>query len=444
MQSLAGRCFCSEVQFEVSAPDSESPRHKLSTRTAVIWPYQLKFVQGEEDLHTLTWGEGSSWQECRRCRTRLFYRQAPGEEIYVQLGAIRGRFRCRNMKLPDWLHVGPAPSRLVRQFHRAARLGRFSMMRRLLADGVPVDAEVQGQTALELASHSGRLRICRLLLSHGADVRRALRHAWQHLPVDRTRPLFQLLLRHGYPAQDLLPLAIDSGAVGALALVLEQPVNLNQQDDRGQTLLERATNSPVMLRLLLKAGIDVGLVGEQGTHALGWCSYFGHARSAKILLEGMFPPDLAEHGSPGAALRYACRRGHVETVRLLLQFGANPNLAEYGKTPLMLASTHGSLATVEMLLAAGADIKAKDARGRTVTDLARSFLPDLLSVAERRAHGWPGDGPVRRRWRRGVLTAGLEMVQSADAGGETRRGRSVLECGKRAGPGAGQMDTPRL
>ena len=381
MQSLDGQCFCCQVQFRIWAPESALPAQCVPPFTALVGPSQLQVLKGEEDLHTVSWGEGSSWQECRRCRTRLFYRRPPGNEVYVQLGAIRDRFRGLNLQLPDWLPVGPAQGRLVKQFHRAAQSGRFAKVRRLLALGVPVDAEVEGQTALEHASHQGRLRICRLLLSQGADVRRALRHAYLRLPVDRVRPLFRLLLGYGYPAQELVLPAIDAGAVGALALLLKESVDGNQPDDRGKTLLERAAPSSAMIRLLLGHGADVTLVGRSGTHALGWCAYWGLSRPVKILLEGGFPPDLAEHEMPGSALRYACSRGHVEVVRLLLQFGADPNLAGAGSSPLILACRQGSLAIVEMLLAAGADPQARDRRGRSALDCALSALPDLLSMA---------------------------------------------------------------
>jgi len=332
----------------------------------------------------------------------------------VEMGAIRERFRCRNLQLPDWLPVGPAPGRPVRQFHRAARTGQFHQMRRLLARGVPVDAEVAGQTALEHASHYGRLRICRLLLSHGADVRRALRYAWNSLPVDRARPLFRLLLAYGYPAQQLLLPAIDSGSMGALVVVLNQSVDVHQEDDQGKTPLERACHWSGLIKMLLRQGADVSLVGSAGSHLLAWCAYFGLTRRARILLEAGCPSDLPEHAVPGAALRYACSRGHVETVRALLEFGADANLTNEGETPLMLACRQGSLAIVGMLLGAGADPTARDSRNRTALDRARAFLPDLFSIAEKRC----GEVPLRHRWSKN--SAG-ELCLKVWKGGRSRR-----------------------
>ncbi|MBX3168144.1 MAG: ankyrin repeat domain-containing protein [Candidatus Eremiobacteraeota bacterium] len=260
-------------------------------------------------------------------------------------------------------------------------------MRRLLAQGVEVDCEVAGQTALEIASHYGRLRVCRLLLSQGADVRRALRYAWNGLSVDCMAPLFRLLLAYGYPAQDLLLPAIDSGSPRALAVVLKGPIDVDREDEEGKLPLEHARCWPSLIRLLLRQGADASRVGSAGSHLLAWCAYFGMTRRTRMLLEAGCPPDLPEYGVSGAALRYACSRGHVETVRALLEFGADPNLTHAGQTPLMLACRQGSLVIVEMLLAAGA---FRD----NAVDCAQVFLPDLVQVLQQRI----GESPLRHRW----------------------------------------------
>lgn len=60
-------------------------------------------------------------------------------------------------------------------------------------------------------------------------------------------------------------------------------------------------------------------------------------------------------------------------VRFLLSHGAECNLREKsGYTPLHWAASHGNLATIEALFAAGADPNALDARGQRPIDVART------------------------------------------------------------------------
>ena len=69
-------------------------------------------------------------------------------------------------------------------------------------------------------------------------------------------------------------------------------------------------------------------------------------------------------------------------VRLLLQHSANPNARdEQGRTPLHHAATH-SLDSTKLLLAAGADVKARDREGESVLGEWSYRLDQVL-----RAHG---------------------------------------------------------
>jgi ankyrin repeat protein len=56
----------------------------------------------------------------------------------------------------------------------------------------------------------------------------------------------------------------------------------------------------------------------------------------------------------------ASQNGHVDTVKVLLKAGVNVNQANttYGASPLLVASEHGNLAIVKVLLkAVGMSIK---------------------------------------------------------------------------------------
>ena len=109
----------------------------------------------------------------------------------------------------------------------------------------------------------------------------------------------------------------------------------------------KSIRSPELLTVLLEGGANPNLGG------VGW-----------------FSPGISVPGSP---LNYAVFFEHIASVRLLLAAGANPNSGDYRGRPLHLASIGGNIHIIEMLLAAGADPNSKLVGGKTAADLARQF-----------------------------------------------------------------------
>ena len=82
-------------------------------------------------------------------------------------------------------------------------------------------------------------------------------------------------------------------------------------------------------------------------------------------------------------LRYAARKGHKEIVELLIAEGADVNAKESaGWTPLHNAALDGHREIAELLIAEGADVNAKHVGGQTPLDLAKGETADIL-----RKHG---------------------------------------------------------
>ena len=94
---------------------------------------------------------------------------------------------------------------------------------------------------------------------------------------------------------------------------------------------------------------------------------------AELLLTNGADPDEGGARSWGAwgvldwaPLHYAASRGHTEIVRILLANDADANIAEgRNRRPLYEAAFHGRLDIAEMLLAAGAELDARDQWGLT-------------------------------------------------------------------------------
>ncbi|EGE81684.2 glycerophosphocholine phosphodiesterase Gde1, variant [Blastomyces dermatitidis ATCC 18188] len=113
---------------------------------------------------------------------------------------------------------------------------------------------------------------------------------------------------------------------------------------KSSAVLALATKSNFVdiVQLLVDAGVDINYQDEQGETALHVAARFGHDRCAKALLDG----------------------SHDQK--------ANTELAEntYSWTPLFIACVDGSLGVVELLINAGADLERPDSSGWTAKEHA--------------------------------------------------------------------------
>ena len=138
------------------------------------------------------------------------------------------------------------------------------------------------------------------------------------------------------------------GDAGQLAARLDDdPELLTAYSPDGWTLMHLApwAGQPATTRLLLDRGADLTAV------------------SANALRN---QPLNAAVAGPNAETRTAC-------VRLLLERGADSNnRQEHGYTPLHTAAHMGDTATVEALLAHGADAKLRSDDGKSAADYARA------------------------------------------------------------------------
>ena len=116
------------------------------------------------------------------------------------------------------------------------------------------------------------------------------------------------------------------------------------------------SNFVVIVKLLVDAGVDLDYQDDQGETALHVAARFGHTNCARMLLEGS---DSQK---------------------------ASPEIAEntYGWTPLMVASVDGQLEIVKLLLTAMADLGRPDASGWTAREHAalRGHMEIAKALAE--------------------------------------------------------------
>jgi len=308
----------------------------------------------------------------------------------------------------------------------AARAGALDVAKLLVERGANVNTEEawRGQTALMWAVDGSYPELTEFLIEHGADVNvRASANEWRAQITSEPRAQYR-------PTGGLTALlyAARSGCTRCVSALLAAGADVNRPNPDGVTPLIVALDNFRFdtARLLLDSGANPHVWDWWGRTALytavDMSSYNRRAPQQsqsspetsaidviRLLLEaGVNPnPQLNMHrpGRGGNSSRFVddllttgatpllrAAIGHdVEAVRLLLEHGALVDLPNVmGVTPLMGAAGMGvsqrdrrlsfdndvetrAIATIELLLAAGADVNAKvtDITGRTAR-IARS------------------------------------------------------------------------
>lgn len=132
-----------------------------------------------------------------------------------------------------------------------------------------------------------------------------------------------------------------------------------------------------------EALINAGAKLESRMNALGlfpvWSLTFAtlgdEAQFVEFLLgKGANVDDVDADGL--SALSWAVLTNHLDTLQVLLARGAEVNRVDsFGMTPLLYAASidFGDTAGLEKLIAAGANVQAKNKQGQTALGLAKAF-----------------------------------------------------------------------
>ena len=173
--------------------------------------------------------------------------------------------------------------------------------------------------------------------------------------------------------------AIDRDDARTVSTLLQRGFDPNSRDEQGQVALYVALRAPSLAAadaLMAHPQLDVNATNAVGETPLMMAALRGQLVWAhKLLARG-----ARLHGEGWSALHYAAAGPEPEFVRLLIEKGApldarSPN----GTTPLMMAARYGSEASVDLLLARGADPKLRNQRDLTAADFARMDERDSLA-----------------------------------------------------------------
>jgi ankyrin repeat protein len=263
----------------------------------------------------------------------------------------------------------------------AAVGGNVRIVAMLIEAGSDVnDIDRLGQTPLHRAAYHGHMDVAVLLVSKGAKpeaidccCRTPMLLAVIAGQQETFAYLFSLERKLGEPSgvdgpQKALHLAAKHGHIGIVEHLLAAQIDLEDTDTEGQTaLLAAAAHGQYsMVRFLLDNGSDIHCHNNDQQTALYLAARSGHDDVVRLLLaSGADSLALARQGQP--ALHAAVTAGHHQVVYLFAEHGSPPlDLRNRsGRTALHLAAHRQDWDMVALLLKKGADVNAKESRGKT-------------------------------------------------------------------------------
>jgi ankyrin repeat protein len=262
--------------------------------------------------------------------------------------------------------TSPAPEQP--EWARVALNGSVGDLKKLLDGGMKPDSKTpEGTTTLMLAARDPEK--VRLLLARGADVNaRAASGVTPLMVAARYRgnaEVVRLLLKKGARPNT------DKG--------------IEVRNDASALFLAVMAGDQQSVGALLDAGarleVRMKIIGTLVTSPLAFATFEDDVALVEYLIaRGADPNELDGDGI--SILGQATIGNHAATVQMLLRRGAKVNhVDKLGMTPLLYAASinFGETAVLEKLIAAGADLTAKNKEGLTALDLAKSYHHEAMA-----------------------------------------------------------------
>ncbi|HEY5920987.1 MAG TPA: ankyrin repeat domain-containing protein [Kofleriaceae bacterium] len=173
--------------------------------------------------------------------------------------------------------------------------------------------------------------------------------------------------------------AIREGQAKKLAKLLDAGADVNARSGKYSLItLAVILNQPAILALLLERGAD-----PDATNPIGTAARAGRAKMVDALLAAGAKPVPIDCERWQTPLLQAAYSGHAGIVKRMLAAGAAIDFVDdYGRSALFLAAMEGPsknhTKTVEILIAAGADVNQRGQGGYTPLGIARrNGRPDV-------------------------------------------------------------------
>ena len=242
--------------------------------------------------------------------------------------------------------------------HMALEAWNLPAIKELIAQGANVKAkDFFGHTPLHLVAlvcGPGAEEVARELIQRGANVNAPLKGD------AGTTPLHCLVIKRW-----------DKSRQGVMEALLKADANIHAQTRAGATPVSLASIhcQEDAVGALTTAGATIESLGDRPENvALRAAARTGQTEIvAALLADGVAEIDSSDQNGD-TALHLAALGGHLETAKALIAAGANGKVANaFGDTALHLAvlADNASADIIDLLVAAGADVNAKDDQGCT-------------------------------------------------------------------------------
>ncbi len=347
--------------------------------------------------------------------------------------------------------------------HRAAIRGHRDIAELLLERGANVEArDFSGARPLHFAVENGHQDIVELLLAHGADVAvkdKLGRNPFDILLLNNDEDIRKLLLTK--IAETGIYTAVRMGDQGQVKVFLDQGIDIDSRDDKGNSLLHLAVEGYLknIVQFLVDRGADVNIKDKRGYTSLDRAisrnqigiieilvvngAQFnvkgpdGRTAFSRVLWSGQADNEelvdiFVKKGADVSTFHRAAALGDMPRINTFLEQGSSVNTRdEYGYSPLFWAS----LEVAELLIAQGADVNFKANNQETplhhATWIEANRIAQLLLAhgADVNAKDAQGYTPLIRS----VMAVGgnrqlfeLFIAHGADVNSKTRMGHTAL------------------
>jgi cytohesin len=247
---------------------------------------------------------------------------------------------------------------------QAVRSGSLDEVNLLLDEGAdPNQRRFEGMTPLIVAAVADRVDMVATLLDHGAQIDatdEACHTALIHSIIQGNEAVTDLLLERGAdPAVEnwlAFYYAVQYGKIPLVQRLLNMGADPNLQEEDDPTPLMEAVGrgNLELVKVLLKAGADPQATAEEGMTALDLAVQSRNKEVIKLLEKRVAPSTRS--------LMAAVQARDVRMVEKLIAQGVPVNFCDekFQYTPLSWAAENGSARIARRLIAAGADVNARD------------------------------------------------------------------------------------